>query len=88
MAASTLTDARVQSALQQGVRALTRVAQYTLPVALDRRMQELGEQKEYLGDADHEELMALVNFTSERTLEKLQAEIALRELQMLISERP
>jgi hypothetical protein len=74
----------VQSALRHGVHALTRVANYLLPAALDRRMQELGENKEYLGTADHEELLALVTFTHERTLEKLEAELALSELQLLL----
>ena len=50
-----------------------------LPAALDRRMQELGERKDYLDAVEHEELLALATFTNERTLEKLQAELALRE---------
>lgn len=80
----TLTDSRVQLALRNGVHALKRVADYVLPPALDRRLQQLGENKEYLDAADHEELLALVTFTQERTLEKLQAELALRELQTLL----
>jgi hypothetical protein len=79
-----LTDPSVQTALQHGVRALKRVANYLLPPALDRRMQELGERKEYLGPEEHDELLALVTFTQERTLEKLQAEVAVRELQSLL----
>ena len=47
-------------------------------------MRELGERKEYLGAAEHEELLALVTFTQERTLEKLHAELALHELQTLL----
>jgi hypothetical protein len=74
----------VQSALRHGVHALKRVASYVLPAALDRRLQALGENKEYLGAAEHEELLALVTFTQERALEKLQAELALRELQTLL----
>jgi hypothetical protein len=84
MTPTTLADARVQSALRHGVQALNRVANYVLPAALDRRLRELGENKEYLGAAEHEELLALVTFTQERTLEKLQAELALRELQTLV----
>ena len=49
MAPTTLADSRVQSALRHGVHALKRVANYVLPAALDRRLQELGENKEYLG---------------------------------------
>jgi hypothetical protein len=80
----TLADSRVQAALRHGVHALKRVANHVLPAALDRRLQELGENKEYLAAAEHEELLALVTFTQERTLEKLQAELALRELQTLL----
>jgi hypothetical protein len=86
MAGATLSDARVQTALQHGVRALKRIAHYALPTALDRRMQELGERKDDLDPAEHEELLALVTLTQERTLEKLQAEVALRELQTLLPE--
>jgi hypothetical protein len=84
MTPTTLTDSRVQSALRHGVRALKRVANYVLPAALDQRLQKLGENKEYLGAAEHEELLALVTFTHERTIEKLQAELALRDLQTLL----
>jgi hypothetical protein len=84
MTPTTLADSRVQSALRHGVHALKRVANYVLPAALDRRLQELGENKEFLGAAEHEELLALVTFAQERTLEKLQAEVALRELQTLL----
>lgn len=84
MTSPTLSDSHVQSALRHGVHALQRVANYSLPPALDRRLQTLGESKEFLGTADHEELLALVTFTHERTIEKLQAELALRELQALL----
>jgi hypothetical protein len=84
MTGTSLADPTVQSALQHVARALKRVSNYHLPPALDRRMQELGERKEYLGPAEHDELLALVTFTQERTLEKLQAELALRELQPLL----
>lgn len=86
MTPTTLADSRVQAALRHGVRALKRVANYVLPPALDRRLQQLGENKEHLGAADHEELLALVTFTHERTIEKLQAELALRELQTLLQD--
>ena len=84
MTPTTLADSRVQSALRHGVVVLKRVANYMLPAVLDWRMQKLGETKEVLDAADHEELLALVTFSHERTLEKLEAELALRELQTLI----
>jgi hypothetical protein len=70
MTPTTLTDSRVQSALRHGVGALKRVANSVLPAALDRRLRELGENKEYLGATEHEELLALVTFTHERTLQQ------------------
>lgn len=84
MAQTMLSDTEVQSALRRSVDALARMADYTLPAALDRRLLELGERKEFLGEAEHEELMALVAFTHDRTIEKLQAQIVLRELKRLL----
>jgi hypothetical protein len=80
MTQATLDDDRVQSALQRGVSALARMADYVLPAALDRRLRQLGENKEQLGAAEHEELLALIAFTHDRTIEKLQSELARRDL--------
>jgi hypothetical protein len=77
----TLADYHVQVALRHGVNALKRVANCALPAALERRLQELGENKDQLGAAEHEELLALVTFTHERTIEKLQAQLAMHELE-------
>lgn len=73
-------NGRLQSALRTCERALRRVADYRLDPALDRRMRDLGERKEWLSEAEHDELLALVAFTQQRTLEKLDAEAALQEL--------
>ena len=70
----------LRSTLQTCERALRRVADYRLDPALDQRLRDLGERKEYLSAAEHEELLALVAFTQQRTLEKLEAEAALRDL--------
>jgi hypothetical protein len=40
----------------------------------------LGERKEYLSLAEHEELLALVDFAQQRTIEKLEARVALDRL--------
>ena len=61
--------------------ALRRVAGYTLSPVLDQWMGELGENKEYLSPSEHDILMALVAFTQQRTIEKLEAELALRQLE-------
>ncbi|HEV3438056.1 MAG TPA: hypothetical protein VG122_11895, partial [Gemmata sp.] len=60
-----------QAALAYSAGALRRVANYTLPLALDRRILELGERKETLNPDERDELMAWVTFTQERSVEKL-----------------
>ncbi len=72
---------RLQSAFRTCERALRRMTEYRLDPALDQRLRDLGERKEYLSKAEHDELLALVAFTQQRTLEKLDAEAALQELQ-------
>jgi hypothetical protein len=69
-----------QAALASSVAALRRLAGYTLPPELDRRVLELGERKESLTADERAELMAWVAFTQERSAEKLEAEVALRRL--------
>lgn len=77
---------RLRSTLQSCERALRRVADYRLDPALDQRLRDLGERKEWLSEAEHEELLALVAFTQQRTLEKLEAEAALQDLQSACAE--
>ncbi len=64
------------------------MADYELAPALDRRMQDLGERKEFLDAREHGELMALVTFARQRTLEKLEAELALRRIQEIFPDLP
>ncbi len=54
-----------------------------LPEALNRHIQELGERKEFLDPLEHEQLMAFVSMSQQRTIEKLQAERALQQLRFL-----
>jgi hypothetical protein len=56
------------------------MADYELDPSLHRRMQELGERKEFLNQIGHEELLALADFTHKRTIEKLEAQAALERL--------
>jgi len=74
------TTTELQPALRAARRALRRLAGYTLEPALDERLRDLGERKESLGPEERAELLALVSFTQQRTLEKLEAELALRQL--------
>jgi hypothetical protein len=77
-------EPRVQSAISSAVVALRRIAGYELDAALARQLQELSEQKEFLDQPRHDELMALVAFAQQRTIDKLEAQVALRRLHELM----
>jgi hypothetical protein len=77
---------QLKTVLLPAVAALRRLADYELKPSLDRRMQRLSERKEFLGKDEHAELLALVTFAERRTLEKLQAEVALQRLHELLPE--
>jgi hypothetical protein len=69
-----------RSAIKTVVASLRRAASYELEAPLAHRMQELSERKEFLAAAEHDELMALIDFSQRRTVEKLEAELALKRL--------
>lgn len=77
-------DPQFQSAIQACAAALHRMADYELDPPLQRRLHELGEQKEFLTAAEHEELLALVDLVHKRTIEKLEAQAALARLRTAI----
>lgn len=81
MATLSVPEPQAWVALKTCQSALRRFAGYTLDPALDQKMRDLGENKEFLTPSDHDELMALVAFTQQRTVEKLEAELALRQLE-------
>jgi len=81
-----MTDPRLGSALRSCIQSLRRTATFELDPSLDRRMQDLGERKEFLGPGEHYELLALVGFAQKRTLEKLEAQVALQRLRELFPE--
>jgi hypothetical protein len=80
MATISTEDPEFQSAIEACAAALGRMADYELNPTLNQRMHELGERKEYLSPEEHEELLALVDFTQKRTVEKLEAQTALSRL--------
>ena len=73
-------DPQFQSAIAACAVALRRMATYEFNPTLTQRMHELGERKEYLTQAEHDELLALVDFAQKRTIEKLEARAALARL--------
>lgn len=80
MSAVSTADPELFRALEGCVTALRRMAEYELPDSLAARMHELGENKEFLSESERGELMALVDLWRERTLEKLEAQVALKRL--------
>jgi hypothetical protein len=86
MAVASSVDPRLLTALRSCVEALRPVTNYKLPPALDQRMLDLGERKEFLEPAEYEQLLALIAFAQDRTLEKLRAELALRQIEGLFPE--
>lgn len=67
-------------AINTSASALRRMAGYVLPPELDRRIPDLGERKDELSEAERAELLAWVEFTQQRSIEKAEAQLALREV--------
>lgn len=86
MATLSTTDPNLQSAVQACVIALKGFVNYDLTPSLDRRMRDLGERKGELTSEEREELLALVDFSQKRTIEKLRAKLALEQLQQILPE--
>ena len=80
MSALSIVEPPLRTALRTCVSALRKMAAYQLEPALDQRMLYLGENKEKLSPEEHAELLALIEFTQKRTIEKLEAELALQRL--------
>jgi hypothetical protein len=62
------------------------MAAYELEPPIARRIEDLSERKEFLDSADHDELLALVHFAQQRTLERLEAQVALQRLREIVPE--
>ncbi len=80
MSATAIAEPARRAALASSRAAHRRVAAYALPPELDRRILDLGERKDSLTDDERAELLAWVAFTQRQSLDKLEAEVALRRL--------
>ena len=78
-----LSESQWREMLRSCVPTLRRLASSQLDPVLDQRMLDLGERKEFLTPTEHAELMALVGFAQQRTLEKLEAQLAMQRLEAL-----
>jgi len=79
-------EPHVHLALSSCATTLRRLANYELEPALARKLDELSERKELLNQTEHDELMALVEFARQRTIEKLEAQLALKRLHEIFPE--
>jgi hypothetical protein len=77
-----------REALRHSLKALRRMADYELEPPIQRRMLDLGERKEFLADDERAELLSLVEFTEHRMIERLEARLALCELEQAVSVLP
>ena len=85
MSAATFDPAR-NEAINSSAMALRRIGAYVLPPELDRRVLEMGERKDTLSPDERAELHAWVNFTQQRSIEKFEAQLALRRLTTVFPE--
>ena len=69
-----------ETLLRNCVQTLGEVASFRLPGALDRRLLWLSENKETITAGEREELLALIAFAEERTVEKLKARALLKQI--------
>jgi hypothetical protein len=74
------TEPAVRDAVLASESTLRRIANYQLPEVLDRRILDLGERKDSLTGDERAELFAWVAFTQQRSLDKLEAEVALNRI--------
>lgn len=79
-----LSDSELRTAVAATVGALRRLSEYELEPAICRRMQDLGEQKESLTPDERAELEALVDFSQQRSIDKLEAQVALNRLRAVL----
>ena len=74
-----LEDTRMR-VLRECADTLRKVASDRLPQALDQRLLWLSENKQTLSAPEREELLGLVEFSQDRTIEKLRARALLQQL--------
>jgi hypothetical protein len=77
---------QVRDALRACAEALDHRSAFELDAPLNRRMRDLGERKDSLAKEEYEELLSLIALSEQRTREKLEAELALRQLREVVPE--
>ncbi len=67
-------------ALRACAQALRLTADYQLPIALQRKLRKVLEEKELASPSGHRELLMLAETVQERSLQKVKAQVALQQL--------
>lgn len=85
MATVSMADSPIRSAFEACASTLSKLAGYQLEPSLQARLQDLGERKDLLSQIEHDELMALVDFVGKRSIESLEAKLALKQLSQVLA---
>ncbi|MDR3637679.1 MAG: hypothetical protein P4L84_27985 [Isosphaeraceae bacterium] len=80
MATASNADPHIESTIVFCASTLGKMAGYALEPSLQRRLHDLCEREEFLGPEEHDERLALVDFTQRRTIESVEAKLALKRL--------
>jgi hypothetical protein len=72
MSTISVPEAPRRDALEDCVQTLRRLITFRLDPAIDQCMQKLGEQKAFLSEEEHAELLAWVAFAEQRSVERMQ----------------
>ena len=75
-----------EAALDQCVAALRKTANLELSSKLEDRLCDLNERKEFLSQQEHEQLLLLVDVMHLRSIEKIEAQLALKRLRNILPE--
>jgi hypothetical protein len=86
MATVSTAEPQVQLALHSCVTTLRRLADYELEPPLSHRLHDLSGRKASLSREERDELRALVDFAQQRTLERIEAQVALNRLRQVVPE--
>ena len=84
MSSAIIAHPQLESAVKACAAALRRLVESELPPDLQRRIERLSREKEFLDEQQHAELSTLADFWRNRLIEKLEARAALEKLEELV----
>ncbi len=79
MSSNRWNDPKIRAAIETCAAALRPLAEFQLEPEIDAHMLQLGERKDLFSSWESKQLHALLAFTQLRTIEKLEAQAALKQ---------